>query len=105
MMDTEGGFVHFFRSQDEKKPYQTLSLVGAELVPTPDIEFDSETKEMRKSFMIQFKQRDGKDKGSPMQAVSDEPDQFELMVIAFEVAAKRSLQDEKERLGSIAVIE
>jgi hypothetical protein len=37
--------------------------------------------------------------------VPDEAEMFELMVIAFEVAAKRSLQDEKERLGSIAVIE
>ena len=66
MMDTEGGFVHFFRSQDEKKPYQTLSLVGAEITPTSDIEFNSEPKEMRKCFTIQFKQRDRKDKGSPM---------------------------------------
>jgi len=41
-------------------------LVGAEITPTPDIEFDSETKEMRKCFTIQFKQRDGKNKGSPM---------------------------------------
>jgi hypothetical protein len=37
--------------------------------------------------------------------VSDEPDLFDLMVIAFEVASKRSLQDDRERLGSIAVIE
>lgn len=66
MMDTEGGFVHFFRSQDEKKPYQTLSIVGAILTPSPDIEFNSETKEIRQSFTIQFKQRDGKNKGSPM---------------------------------------
>ena len=91
MMDTEGGFVHFFRSQDEKKPYQTLSLVGAEMTPGPDIEFDIDTKEMRRCFTIQFKQRDGKDKGSPMQVVADEPELFDLMVIAFEVAAKRSL--------------
>jgi len=55
MMDTEGGFVHFFRSMDEKKPYQTLSLVGAEITPTSDIEFNSEPKEMRKCFTIQFK--------------------------------------------------
>ena len=60
---------------------------------------------MRKCFNIQFKQRDGKDKGSPMQSVSEEPDLFELMLVAFEVAVKRSLQDENERLGSIAVIE
>jgi len=46
---------------------------------------------MRKCFNIQFKQRDGKDKGSPMQAVSEEPDLFELMLVAFEVAVKRSL--------------
>ena len=55
MMDTEGGFVHFFKSQEDKKPYQTLSLVGAEITPTPDILFNTETEEMRKCFTIQFK--------------------------------------------------
>jgi len=30
---------------------------------------------------------------------------FDLMVVAFEVGANRTLQDEKERLGSIAAIE
>ena len=52
MMDTEGGFVHFFRGQEDKKPYQTLSLVGAEISPTPDIVFNSETGETRKCFTV-----------------------------------------------------
>jgi len=42
MLDTEGGYVHFFKSQDDKKPYQTLSLVGAELTPSPDIDINAE---------------------------------------------------------------
>lgn len=105
MMDTEGGFVHFFRSHEEHKPYQTLSLVSAEIEPTEDFLFNSETGEMRKCFVIQFKQRDGKDKGTPMQVIADDPSLFDLMQVAFEVASKRTKQTDDEQNGSIAVIE
>ena len=45
--------------------------------------------EMRNCFEVQFKQRDGKNKGSPMVAVSDQPEIFQLMKCAFEVSTAR----------------
>lgn len=51
-LDTEGGFVHFFKVSDEKKPYQTLSLVGADISPSEDIVLNKETKETRSCFAI-----------------------------------------------------
>lgn len=43
---------------------------------------------MRECFTVQFKQKDGKDKGKAMQAVSEDPDMFVLMKIAFEVSTQ-----------------
>lgn len=44
---------------------------------------------MRNCFEVQFKQRDGKNKGAPMVAVSDQPEIFQLMKCAFEVSTAR----------------
>lgn len=51
-LDTEGGFVHFFKLSDEKKPYQTLSLANATITDSDDILFNKETGEMRSCFII-----------------------------------------------------
>ena len=51
-LDTEGGFVHFFKLSDEKKPYQTLSLANATITDSDDILFNKETGETRSCFII-----------------------------------------------------
>lgn len=104
-LDTEGGFVHFFKVSDEKKPYQTLSLVGADISPSEDIVLNKETKETRSCFAIQFKQRDGKNKGSPMQAVAEDPAQFQIMKVAFEVSSQKERQTDEQRNSSVANLE
>ena len=60
---------------------------------------------MRNCFEVQFKQRDGKNKGSPMVAVSDQPEIFQLMKCAFEVSTARPRQSDDERSSSIANLE
>lgn len=78
--------VHFFKLTDDKKPYQTLSLTNAELLPHEDVIVNKETGEKRQCFTVQFKQRDGKNKGSPMEAIAEDEENHLLMKCAFEVA-------------------
>ena len=44
-LDTEGGFVHFFKQDDQKKPFQTLSLNAAEISDHDPIIMNKETGE------------------------------------------------------------
>ena len=73
--------------------------------PHEQVVFNKETNEMRECFVVQFKQRDGKNKGEPMQVISEESDQFSIMAISFEVASQRQRQTDDERNGSILAIE
>jgi hypothetical protein len=52
ILDTEGGLVHFFSVKDDKKPYQTLSLTNAELLPHEDIVVNKDTGEKRQCFTV-----------------------------------------------------